>query len=127
MLVSTGTQTSRTLTAAEGLAADGLAADGLDVGVVHVPVITPLDSDGLMETIGRRRLVITVEEHTINGGLGGAVAEVLAERGGPRLRRIGIQDTYGESGPNDDLLERHGLSSARVADRVRSWAAELNR
>ena len=118
--MSTGTQTSRTLTAAEGL-----AADGLDVGVVHVPVIKPLDSDGLMETIGRRRLVITVEEHTINGGLGGAVAEVLAERGGPRLRRIGIQDTYGESGPNDDLLERYGLSSARVADRVRSWAAEL--
>ena len=120
VLVSTGTQTSRTLTAAEGL-----AADGLDVGVVHVPVIKPLDSDGLMETIRRRRLVITVEEHTINGGLGGAVAEVLAERGGPRLRRIGIQDTYGESGPNDDLLERYGLSSARVADRVRSWAAEL--
>jgi len=120
VLVSTGTQSTRTLTAAEQL-----ADDGLDVGVVHVPVLKPLDASGLLAEMAGRRLVVTVEEHTIVGGLGGAVAEVLAEASGPPLRRIGLQDAYGESGPNDALLERYGLSPARVADQIRAFLTEL--
>ncbi len=120
-LVSTGTQTSRTLEAAELL-----AADGLDVGVVHVPVLKPLDVGGLVAALDGARLIVTVEEHTVIGGLGGAVAEVLAELGGaPPLRRIGLQDEFGESGPNDALLEHFGLSAARVADQVRDAAGRL--
>lgn len=122
VLVSTGTQSTRTLTAAELL-----AADGHDVGVVHVPVIKPLDVDGLLAVIVGRRLVVTVEEHTIIGGLGGAVAEVLAEHGGPPLRRIGLRDVFGESGPNEALLERYGLSPARVAEQVRALLVEAPR
>jgi transketolase len=120
VLVSTGTQTARTLSAAELL-----AADEIDVGVVHVPMLKPFDGIGLLAAIADRRLVVTVEEHTVIGGLGGAVAEVIAEHGGPRLRRIGLQDVYGESGPNDALLERFGLSPARVADQVRAAIAEI--
>lgn len=119
-LVSTGTQSTRTLTAAELL-----AADGFDVGVIHVPVIKPLDASGLVAGLVGCRLVVSVEEHTIIGGLGGAVAELLAEGGGPPLRRVGLQDEYGESGPNDALLERYGLSPARVADQVRAILADL--
>jgi transketolase len=119
-LVSTGTQTSRTLEAVEALRADGLA-----VGLVHVPVLKPLDGRGLLAALSGARLVITVEEHTVIGGLGGAVAELLAEQGGgPRLRRIGIRDVFGESGANDALLDHFGLSAARVAGQVRTLADE---
>ncbi len=120
VVVSTGTQTARTVAAVESL-----AEDGLDVGLVHVPVLKPLDDAALLTTLRGRRLVISVEEHAIVGGLGGAIAEVLAEAGGPPLRRIGLDDTYGESGSNDDLLERYGLSSQRVADQVRTLIGEL--
>ena len=99
-LVSTGTQSSRTLDAAERLALSGLSVD-----VIHVPVLKPLDVAGLAAALEGAALVVTVEEHTITGGLGGAVAEVLAEAGGgPPLRRIGLRDEFGESGPNDSLL-----------------------
>jgi transketolase len=66
--------------------------------------------------------VIAVEEHSVIGGLGSIVAELVAERGGPRLRRIGIEDRFGESAPNDALLEAFGLSVDRVAERVRAFA-----
>ncbi len=117
LLVSTGTQTARTLSAAEALAADGLAA-----AVLHVPVLKPLDGATIAAHVAGRRLIITVEEHTIIGGLGSAVAEVIAEAGGPPLRRIGIADRFGESAPNEILLDHFGLSAQRVADRVRSLA-----
>ena len=64
--------------------------------------------------------MITVEEHTIIGGLGGAVAETLSEHRPTRVNRIGLRDLYPESGPNDALLEIYGLSAARVADQVRA-------
>jgi transketolase len=119
-LVSTGTQSSRTLEAAELL-----AVDGLEVDLVHVPVLKPLDAVGLLTALAGASLVVTVEEHTVIGGLGGAVAELLAEQGGgPPLRRIGLLDVFGESGSNDALLEHFGLSPTRVADRVQAWARE---
>ena len=121
VLVSTGTQTSRSVTAAEILSGDGLA-----VGLVHVPVLKPLDEAALAAALATARLVVTVEEHTVIGGLGGAVAELLAEQGaGPPLRRIGLADVYGESGSNDALLDRYGLSPERVAERVRAWAGSV--
>ena len=121
LLISTGTQAARTLSAAELL-----AGTGLDAGVVHVPVLKPLDSAALRALVAGHRLVVTVEEHTIVGGLGSAVAEVIAEHGGPPLRRIGIEDRFGESGPNDALLELFGLSVERVTGRVRALIASLS-
>lgn len=124
VLVSTGTQTTRTLSAAELL-----ATDGIDASVVHVPVLKPLDGEAVLEAVGGHRLVVTVEEHTVIGGLGSAVAELIAEAGDarPRLRRIGLQDVYGESGPNDALLESYGLSAARVAAQVQVFLTEIPR
>jgi transketolase len=120
-LVSTGTQSSRTLEAA-GL----LATEGLSVDVLHVPVLKPLDAGSLVRALQGAALVVTVEEHTVMGGLGSTVAEVLAEHGGTGpLRRIGLQDVFGESGPNDALLDRYGLSAARVAEQVLAFAASI--
>lgn len=118
LLVSTGVQSARTLTAAEQL-----ADEGLECAVVHLPTLKPLDVSAVRALLAGRRLVVTVEEHTIVGGLGSIIAEVIAEDGGPRLRRIGIEDRFGESAPNAALLERFGLSAERVAARVRDLAA----
>ncbi len=114
-LFSTGAQTPRTVDAAELL-----AAEGIDALVVHVPTLKPLDVDAIVAAAERTGRVITVEEHTVIGGLGGAVAETLSERRPTLLSRIGLQDVYPESGPNDALLDIYGLSAARVAEQVRA-------
>jgi transketolase len=114
LLVSTGQQTARTLDAAEGLAAVGIAA-----GVVHLPSIKPLDEEGLAEAVRGVPLVVTTEEHSILGGLGGLVAEVVGSRAPRRVERLGIEDVWGESASNAWLLDRHGLTAERIADRVK--------
>ncbi len=112
-LIGTGTQTSRVVDAAELL-----AARGVDAHVLHVPTVKPLDTEAIVAAAERTGRVITVEEHTVLGGLGGAVAEVLGELRPTQLNRIGLQDTYVQSGPNDELLDIYGLSAARVAEQV---------
>jgi transketolase len=114
-LISTGSQTPRVVDAA-----DLLAADGIDSHVVHVPTIKPLDVEAIVASAERTGRVITVEEHSVIGGLGGAVAETLAEHRPTRVNRVGLQDVYPQSGPNDALLEIYGLSAPRVADQVRA-------
>jgi len=114
-LFSTGSQTPRVVDAA-----DLLAADGIDAHVVHVPTIKPLDVAAIVAAAERTGRVITVEEHSVLGGLGGAVAEALSEHRPTKVNRIGLQDVYPESGPNDALLEIYGLSAARVAEQVRA-------
>jgi transketolase len=120
LLVSTGTQSARTLASAEAL-----ETEGLKTAMVHVPTLKPLDAAAIRSLIMGRRLVVTVEEHNVIGGLGSVIAEVIAEAGGPPLRRIGIEDRFGESAPNERLLERYGLSVARVADRIRQLATDF--
>ncbi len=112
-LIGTGTQTPRVVEAAELL-----AARGVDAHVLHVPTVKPLDTEAIVDAAERTGRVITVEEHTVLGGLGGAVAEVLGELRPTQLNRIGLQDTYVQSGPNDALLDIYGLSASRVAEQV---------
>jgi transketolase len=114
-LISTGSQTPRTVEAAELL-----AQGGIEARVLHVPTIKPLDVAAIVAAADRTGRVITVEEHTILGGLGGAVAETLGEHRPMRVDRIGLRDVFPESGPNDALLDIYGLSAARVAEQVRT-------
>jgi transketolase len=109
-IIGTGVQTLRAVQAAELLAKEGISAH-----VVHVPTLKPLDEAGIVAAAQRTGLVLTTEEHTILGGLGSAVAEVLGERCPTRMKRHGIMDTYGESGANDALLEKYGISVAHTA------------
>ena len=115
-LVATGTICSRAVEAARLLAADGVAAE-----VLEMLCVKPLDVaavDAL--AAGGRRLVATVEEHSVVGGLGAAVAERLAEHGGaPALLRLGMPDVYQNADSQAALLERAGLSAAGIAARVR--------
>ena len=114
-LISTGSQTPRVVEAA-----DLLAARGIQAYVLHVPTLKPLDVPAIVAAADRTRMVVTVEEGTVIGGLGGAVAETLSEQRPTVVKRIGLQDVYGESASNDELLELYGLSAARVADQVQT-------
>lgn len=113
-LVSTGVQTSRVVQAAALLAEHGIEAK-----VVHVPSLKPIDEKGLLRSLEGSPLVVTVEEHSIYGGLGGLVAEAVASAGlGLVVARHGLADIWSESAPNAFLLDKYGLSPQRVAERV---------
>ena len=115
-IVSTGVQTSRCVQAVELL-----RERGLDPRLVHVPMLKPVDGPALLDLVGSGPIV-TVEEHSIIGGLGSLVSELVAEsgRGGPVLR-IGLDDAWSESGPSGFLLDKYGLSPRRVVERVLRW------
>jgi transketolase len=115
---STGVHTTRVYEAAELL-----AEDGVDVHLVHVPTVKPLDVDGVVAAAESTGLVVTAEEHTIIGGLGGAIAETLGEHRPTRMKRLGLADTFGESGPNDALLEKYGLSVTKTASDIKSFVS----
>ncbi len=118
-LISSGTQTVRVYQAAEMLADRGISAH-----VLHVPTIKPIDVASVVAAAERTGFVITVEEHTIVGGLGGAVAETLAEHAPTPMRRHGFLDTFLESGPDDLLLEKYRLSSTQVASAIEEHLRE---
>jgi transketolase len=109
-IIGTGVQSVRALQAAELLASEGISAE-----VIHAPTLKPLDPEGIVRGAEKTGLVVTTEEHTIIGGLGSAVAEILGEHRPTPLRRHGLMDVYGESGSNDDLIEKYGLSPKHVA------------
>lgn len=110
-IVSTGVQTVRALAAA-----DILAASGVDASVLHVPTIKPIDIEAIVTLADHTNTIVSAEDHSIIGGLGGAVAEILAEHRPTRMRRIGLQDTFGESGPNDAILEKYGLTPNHIVE-----------
>jgi transketolase len=113
LLISTGPQSVRCLQAAELLHGQGISA-----GVLHVPSIKPVNKEEIVSAAEKAKVVVTVEEHTIYGGLGGLVAEVLSEASPRRVIRFGIEDRWGESAPNDYLLEAFGMSAARLSERI---------
>lgn len=100
-------------------AAELLANRDISAGVVNMSSIKPLDEDAVRAAMQATPLIVTVEEHSILGGLGGAVAEVMAETGGnARLLRLGTRDRFGESATADELLEKHGLTPRGITDSV---------
>jgi transketolase len=116
--ISTGAQTIRVLAAA-----DALAGDGVSSSVLHMPTIKPMDANALVEIARTTRCILTCEEHSVLGGLGGAVAEILSERLPVRIERLGLCDMDGESGPNEALIDKYGLSTADVVGRARALLA----
>jgi len=113
-VISTGVETTRALEAAHLL-----AEEGVEVMVLHVPTIKPLDVEAIVAAAERADRIVSAEDHSILGGLGGAVAEVLAEHRPTRMRRIGLRDTFGESAPNDALLEKYGLTPRHIVAAAR--------
>ncbi|MBR0302304.1 MAG: transketolase family protein [Clostridia bacterium] len=100
-------------------AAEVLAGEGIDAAVVNMATIKPLDSELVIKMAMQTGAVVTAEEHSIIGGLGGAVAECLAEGCPVPMRRVGVRDTFGRSGPAKELLGLFGLDAKAIAEAVR--------
>jgi transketolase len=101
-------------------AAEILAADGIEAAVLHVPTLKPLDMDAIAAFAARFTSVTTIENHSVIGGLGSAVCEVVAEAGiGCRVRRLGVPDTWAPAGPLDYLRSKLRLDAESLADGLR--------
>lgn len=96
-----------------------LRSDGIDVGVVNMSTVKPLDTDALLQCAKTSKLIITAEEHSIIGGLGGAVAEFVSENSPVRVLKIGTKDTFGFSGPSGELLKLFGLTALDIANAIK--------
>jgi len=108
---SNGSMTAEVLAAAESL--------DISVKVVHVPTVKPLDSGAIVSAARETGLVACVEEHSVIGGLGSAVAELLSGEYPVPVKRIGVNDTYGESGPQRELLRKHGLVAESIGETLK--------
>ena len=109
-IISCGLMISRALAAAELLEKEGISA-----AVVNMHTIKPIDSEIILKMNQTCKAIVTAEEHSIIGGLGSAVAEVLAGHDGAKFARVGIEDKFGKSGKPDQLFEAYGLTAENIA------------
>ncbi len=115
LIVATGIMVAKALEAAEILSKDNIEAT-----VVNISTIKPLDTEIIVSLAKKTGKVVTAEEHSIVGGLGSAVAEVLSEEYPTKLKRVGIKDIFGQSGSPEDLLEHYGLTAKDIVEAVKS-------
>lgn len=115
-IIATGLEVNEAMEAAKLLAQDGIRAE-----VINMHTIKPLDAELVARSAAKTGKVVTVEEHSIIGGLGSAVAEVLAEKQPAKLLRIGVEDRFGESGPAVKLLEKYGLDAAGIYNKIKTF------
>lgn len=102
-------------------AARGLAQDGVNARVINIHTIKPLDAELVIRAAKETGKIVTVEEHSIIGGLGGAVCECLSEHCPCRILRIGVNDVFGESGPAVKLLEKYGLDGNGIYHKIKTF------
>ena len=118
-IIATGLEVNEAM-----IAADTLAAEGIDARVVNMGTIKPIDKDIILQAAAETGAIVTAEEHNIIGGLGSAVAEVLVESGKPvPMLRVGVEDTFGRSGPALELLDLYGLTAPHIVDKVKAVLA----
>ncbi len=115
-IFATGLEVNETLEA-EKL----LAADGIDAEIINIHTIKPLDRELVVTSAKKTGKVVTVEEHSVIGGLGSAVAEVLCEEAPTKMLRIGVNDTFGESGPALELLHKYELDAEGIYNKVKAF------
>ena len=115
-IIATGLCVSESLAAAEKLAADGINAK-----VINIHTIKPLDEDLIVAAAKECGKVVTVEEHSVIGGLGSAVCEALSRKAPTPVKTIGVQDRFGESGPAVALLEKYGLNAEGIYASVKEF------
>lgn len=119
-IAATGLCVSEALAAAEKL-----AADGIDARVLNIHTIKPLDDELIIKAAKETGFLVTVEEHSVIGGLGAAVAGVLCEKCPAKLRRIGVYDVFGESGPALQLLEKYGLNAEGIYKNITAYMKDM--
>ena len=115
-IFATGLEVAETLEAAKMLEADGIHAE-----VINIHTIKPLDKELVVASAKKTGKVVTVEEHSINGGLGSAVCEVLCEECPTKVLRVGVEDRFGESGPAVELLHKYELDAEGICKKVKAF------
>ena len=115
-IIATGLPVSNCLEAAEKL-----AADGIDAKVINIHTIKPLDEELVVAAAKETGKVVTVEEHSVIGGLGSAVCDVVAEKAPAKVMKIGVNDTFGESGPAVELIKKYGLDADSIYAKVKAF------
>ncbi|MEE0691701.1 MAG: transketolase family protein [Lachnospiraceae bacterium] len=115
-IIATGLCVNSALEAAEMLAKDGVSAK-----VINIHTIKPLDEELVVEAAKATGKVVTVEEHSVIGGLGSAVCDALSAKAPTPVLKIGVQDTFGESGPAAELLKKYKLDGAGVYEQIKAW------
>ena len=115
-IFATGTMTAQALIAAKNLAKDNISAE-----VVHFPTIKPLDEQTLLTSARKTGLVVTIEEHQIHGGFGSLVAEILGENLPTKMKLIGVNDQFGQSGTPAELLDHYGLSADKITQAIKNF------
>lgn len=115
-IIATGLEVNESLEAAKMLEANGISAE-----VINIHTIKPLDAELVCASAKKTGKVVTVEEHSIIGGLGGAVAEALSENQPTKMMRIGMNDVFGESGPAKDLIAKYGLDAKSIYEKIKAW------
>ena len=113
-IISTGMMTPKALRAA-----DFLAAEGISVRLLHMATIKPIDAEAIRDAAESIGKIVTVENHSIIGGLGGAVCEVTAESAPCRVRRLGFRDIFLESGDDERLFSQYGMNTEQIAQAAR--------
>jgi transketolase len=114
-IIATGIMVSHALDAMRTL-----QAEGLDVGVINISTIKPLDEEAVLRAAEKSALIVTAEEHSVIGGMGSAVCELLSEKKPVTVRRIGVRDTFGRSGKPEELMKLYGLTSEDIVKTVRA-------
>ena len=112
-IIATGLMVERALQAA-----DMLAAEGIDAAVINMATIKPIDKDIIIDAAKKTGAIVTAEEHSVIGGLGEAVAGVVAETKPVPVLRVGVEDTFGKSGPALELLEIYGLNAENICKKA---------
>ncbi len=115
-IIASGLTVSESLAAAEKLAADGIRAE-----VINMHTIKPLDEDAIVKAAKKTGKIVTVEEHSVIGGLGSAVCDVVAEKAPAKVMKIGINDVFGESGPAVQLIQKYGLDSGSIYEKIKEF------
>ena len=115
-IIATGLEVAESLAAAEKL-----AADGIDAKVINIHTIKPLDKELVIAAAKETGKVVTVEEHSVIGGLGSAVCDVLSENHPTPVMKIGVNDVFGESGPAVELIKKYGLDSEGIYEKVKAF------
>lgn len=115
-IIASGLTVSESLAAAEKLASDGIEAE-----VINMHTIKPLDEAAVAAAASSTGKIVTVEEHSIIGGLGSAICDVVAEKAPAKVLKIGINDTYGESGPAVELIKKYGLDADSIYTKVKAF------
>ena len=116
-IIASGITVSSALDAAKMLEADGISAE-----VINIHTIKPLDEELVLASAKKTGKVVTAEEHTVIGGLGSAVCDCLSEKHPTPVLRIGMQDTFGESGPANALVEKYGLDGKGIYEKTKAFA-----